>query len=330
MTDKSDKSDQGSSTASNATGTRTPGPQDPDAVSAKQPGFAAARADLDVSHATPEFADFMVSYMAARSSGDVNTILEHFNRSETVYLDQPFNAAHVNFDEVRAIFAKIQGFATPGFRTYPTKVLGDTRSGVVFFTDEASEAGHEVNVVSAVNLENGLIKRQVDYSDIRHFTRAAAKGFVEPEPIKNFEESIVGEVASVEIKRVATALAQALAAQDSAGAAALFASDATFDDLTLHTEVFGTISLQLFFDRALSDLPYGAGSTLAHVVGNALGGGYEWNSSGQVPRGIVALELDGRGLISRASAMWNGALVTADALRRLLAFTIEDTPSGRP
>jgi hypothetical protein len=121
----------------------------------------------------------------------------------------------------------------------------------VFFTDEASEAGREVNVVSALNLENGLIKRQVDYSDIRHITRKAARGFEAPAPIANFQESIAGEVASLELKRVATALAEAFADQDGAAAAALFASDATFADLTMHAEIFGTISLPLFLDRAL-------------------------------------------------------------------------------
>jgi hypothetical protein len=305
-------------------------PADPDSIAAQQPGFAAARADLDVSHATPEFARLMISYMAARSSGDVDTIMTKWNRAECVYLDQPFNSPHLNFEQVRAIFTEIQGLGKPGFHTYPTKILGDARSGVVFFTDEASEAGHEVNVVSAINLENGLIKRQVDYSDIRHFTRAAAKPFEAAEPLTDFRESIAGEVASAEIKRVATALAAAFAAKDGASAAALFASDATFADLTLHAEIFGTISLPLFFGRALADLPYGAGSSLAHVAGSRLGGGYEWNSAGAVPRGIIALELDGRGLIARASAMWNGALVTADTLRRLLAFTIEDVPGGRP
>jgi hypothetical protein len=310
--------------SSKATGKAQQSP-DPDAVSAAHPGVAAVRANLDVSHATPELADLMVSYLAARSGGDVDALLGHFNRDEVVYIDQPFNAKHPNFDSVRAIFTEIHGFGTPGFQNYPTKILGDENSGILFFTDEASMAGHEVNVVAAVNLENGLIKRQADYSDLRHFTRSAAKKFVEPEPIKDYAEAIAGEIAGVEIKRVATALSQTLAAQDSAGAAALFASDATFADLALHTEISGTISLQLFFERALAELPYGADSSLAHVVGNAMGGGYEWDSGGQVARGIIALELDERGLISRASAMWNGALVTAETLKRLLAFTVEDT-----
>ena len=43
------------------------------------------------------------------------------------------------------------------------------------------------------------------------------------------------------------------------------------------------------------------------VLGNAQGGGYEWQTGGSVPNGITALEWDRTGLITRLTAVWDGS-----------------------
>lgn len=60
------------------------------------------------------------------------------------------------------------------------------------------------------------------------------------------------------------------------------------------------------------------------LFGNDAGGGYEWRAAGgQVPRGVIALELDPAGQISRLTAVWDGALLDDDALSALTARVVE-------
>ena len=63
---------------------------------------------------------------------------------------------------------------------------------------------------------------------------------------------------------------------------------------------------------------------MRHVVGSAVGGGYEWTATGgAVPRGVTALELDRWGKITRMTAMWDGSLVDDATLTALTQGAIE-------
>jgi len=287
----------------------------------------AATADLDVSDATPDLVDLVVSYLGDRSSRDLDAIMTHFDRERTVYIDAVLGRQNYSFDQLRAAFAGVLPGFPPGSHSYATKVLGDATSAILFFTDEAALFGHEVNVVAALNFTSGLITRQIDYWDGRHFTVVDADKNRLPDDQfpTDFKESTVGETAAPETQRVANALGQAFAAGDGAAAATLFASDATFEDLTLHAEVFGEIAIRAYLDRALVLLPYGVGSAVRHVLGNGRAGGYEWSAAagGAVRRGITALTIDERGLISRLSAIWDGSLVRRAAIVQMQALTIE-------
>jgi hypothetical protein len=289
------------------------------------PGAAAARADLDTSHASAELVSLVLSFLHDQSAGDVDTLLKHFDPDHVAVIDVVFGAVHDDVDELRDALAQIEGALKLGAKFYPTKILGDATSGVAFFTAEPAVLGRELNAVGAFNFRDELVRREVVYSDGRHFGRAAIrKAAPGRKPVKDFHESVAGEVAAPEMRRLAKRLGRALADQDSAKAASLFASDATFEDLTLHVSIFGTISIEGFFKRALHALPYGHGSSVLHVLGSAVGGGYEWASHRKVGNGIIALELDAQGLITHASAMWDGSLVSATYLKRLAGFTIED------
>ena len=63
----------------------------------------------------------------------------------------------------------------PTIQTYPLKVIGDTRGGVVFFYNSSQLFGHELRVISAWDFRDRKIDRQVDYWDGRHFTIAATQ-----------------------------------------------------------------------------------------------------------------------------------------------------------
>jgi hypothetical protein len=126
------------------------------------------------------------------------------------------------------------------------------------------------------------------------------------------------------LRGVASALVNALSTGDTAAAAALFTTDAAFDDLTLHTSIIGQPAIRGFLDRSRALLPYGLGTAIRHTVGSARGGGYEWLKKGaQVDHGVVALELDDQARITRLTTVWDGSLVDNATLGTLLGTTIE-------
>ena len=49
--------------------------------------------------------------------------------------------------------------------------------------------------------------------------------------------------------------------------------------MALHLRLEGQLQIQRYLTRGLSQLPYGAGASLAHVVGSDRGGGYEWRAA---------------------------------------------------
>jgi hypothetical protein len=298
-----------------------------DLAALERPGVGAARADLDVSRASAELVALVVDNLEIPVSDDVEASVKLYDPERVLVIDAVFGAGDVldDIDKIRKTLGQIGGLVKPGAKYYPTKILGDETSGVIFFTAEPAALGHELNGVSAINFVDGLIRRQVIYSDGRHFTRAGIEAMAPGrKPVEDFGAAVAGEVAAPEIKSVAKRLCAAFADGDSVKAASLFASNATFEDLTLHASIFGTFSIEGFFRRALRDLPYGEGSTVVHVVGSAQGGGYEWASPSRAGNGIIALELDARGLVARASAMWDGSTVSAAFLKGLLGRTIED------
>ncbi|HEX4223882.1 MAG TPA: hypothetical protein VHZ97_16055 [Pseudonocardiaceae bacterium] len=53
--------------------------------------------------------------------------------------------------------------------------------------------GHELNALVALNFVDDLIRRDVTYSDGRHFTKAGLKQEApDRQPVKDFQEGIVG------------------------------------------------------------------------------------------------------------------------------------------
>ena len=130
--------------------------------------------------------------------------------------------------------------------------------------------------------------------------------------------------------RVANALATAFGAGDVDAALALMSYDVMHEDMAAHTRVRGQLQVGRYYTRALADLPYGKGSSLAHVEGSRLGGGFEWRAaSGASPmrRGHTCIELDESGQISRLTAIYDSSLLSYAAYQSLAGLAAEAPPS---
>jgi len=250
-----------------------------------------------------------------------------FDRGQLFYTDATLGYLS-DWDALRASFAQLMPTWPKTARSYPTRILGDTTSAMVLFTNTPELFGGEIQAIGSVDIRRGKIQRWVDHWDGRHFGSALAASLrVPPDKFpQDFGESTVGERASLVIKGVVAALSAAFARGDADSAASLFADDAAFEDLTLHTTLVGLLGIKGFLHRALPLVPYGgAGVKVRHTVGSAQGGGYEWTTApgATVHFGAVALELDARGRISRLTTVWDGSLITTATLQSTLASTIE-------
>jgi hypothetical protein len=102
------------------------------------------------------------------------------------------------------------------------------------------------------------------------------------------------------------------------------AVDAVFGDLALHTEFAGVLAIGAYVSRACTRLPYGPGTSVRRTLGSGRGGGYEWTGSGFLSsHGIIAVELDAAGRITRFTAAWDASRLDDAAMAALLADTLE-------
>jgi hypothetical protein len=285
-----------------------------------------ASAATDDTSATAEVVALVTAIFRDKTNRDLDRFTAHFSQHVLTYTDATIGAQFPDWPALRAAFAQLMPTWPATSRSYPTKILGDERSAMVFFTDSPELFGHEIRVIAPIDFANDKIIREVDYWDGRHFGVAATEAIRTPaaEFPTEFGEGRVGERSSATLRGVASALANALSIGDTAAAAALFTTDAAFADLTLHTTIIGRSAIRGFLDRSHALLPYGPGTSIRHTVGSARGGGYEWlNKGAQVDHGVVALELDDQARITRLTTVWDGSLVDNATLGTLLATTIE-------
>ncbi len=281
---------------------------------------------IDVSHATPDLVRLLTGFFAAKSAHDPARTMSYFSQQKLTYIDGTLGLSFYTWQDLNAFFTKVMPTWPAAGRSYPVRILGDTTSALVFYTDTPELFGHEIRTISSVNFEQGKIARLLDYWDGCHFginntakLRVPANQFPQ-----DFKESTVGETASPAMRAVVTKLAQAFATNNATAAAQLFAPDAVFEDMTLHTQVIGQLAITGYLQRALPQLPYGYQSSVCHVVGSARGGGYEWTSSlGAVPRGTLGLELNQNGQITRLTSVWDGSLLDDPGFNQQLSLTIE-------
>ena len=281
---------------------------------------------IDVSHATPDLVCLLTGFFAAKSAHDPAGTMAYFSRNKLTYIDGTLGWAFYTWQDLNALFTQLMPTWSASARAYPVRILGDTTSALVFFTDTPELFGHEIRTISPINFEQGKVVRWVDYWDGRHFSSEDVAKLRTPADQfpQDFKESTVGETASPIMRQVAAELAQAFATNNAAAAGQLFAPDAVFEDMTLHTQVIGQLAITGYLQRALPQLPYGYQSAIRHVVGSDLGGGYEWTSSiGSVPRGTLGLELNQQRQVTRLTAVWDGSLLDDAEFNAQLTLTIE-------
>ncbi len=97
--------------------------------------------------------------------------------------------------------------------------------------------------------------------------------------------------------------------------------------MTLRTQVLGRLSIERDPGSALAKLPAGASSSLLHMVGGDMGGGYEWEATpayrASVRRGISAISLDQDAKITRLTTVWDGAVIPDADIKALVLLSLD-------
>ena len=287
---------------------------------------------LDATHGTRALAELATAIFRDKTIDPGDAFMAHYDK-EAHYSDAVLGFKN-DFEAIQATMGPLTARWPDNARAYPTRVLGDTDSAIIFFVDEPVLFGNEARLLTAVNFRDKKILRQVDYSDGRHFGTDAINKLAPAIPGQrrippgslpaDLGEKAIGETAGPVMRTVSAALSTAFSGADFIGAGELFAPDATLEDLTLHTQIVGPRAITGYLQSSLALLPYGVETRLRHVVGSNRGGGYEWIAdSGAVRNGIVALELGEDKLINRMTTVWDGSLLDDDAIVTLLKHTIE-------
>ena len=277
----------------------------------------------DVTHATPLLVQRVNSLFRDKTARDVDGFMSHFSRNPLYYTDATLGWYIPTWTALQAIFAQYMPTWPDTARSYATRIIGDENSAIVEFVDSPELFGHEIRAIAAVDFRDGLIVREVDYWDGRHFGIDAVDALRTPDAQfpTTYGEQYIAERSSTALGQVLDRLCAALAAGDTTG---LFAEDAIFEDLALHTEFAGASAIGAYVSRAYTRLPYGVGTAVRRTLGSGRGGGYEWIGNGfSGSHGIIAVELDAADRITRFTATWDASRLDDAALAALLADTLE-------
>jgi hypothetical protein len=293
-----------------------------DAIAAKKLPYPDV---ADTSHTTKKAADVFRGFFSAKSAHDADALMTYFAHDPVLYIDASSGNQWPTWQSLTDVFHRFLPPAPADALSYPLRIIGDEHSAVVEFEDTPSLFGRELRILGSVTFDDdGKVVRWIDYWDGRSSVRQTA---IQPTYPTDFHDNVVN--ASAKITSAANALQKALAAGDAAAATALFTFDAVYEDMAAHTRVIGQLQIERYLTRALPTVPYGAGASVAHVVGGDLGGGYEWNaapSAAPMRRGNTALELDAAGKITRLTTVYDSGLFPYDKYRELVMLAAEAPP----
>jgi ketosteroid isomerase-like protein len=278
----------------------------------------------DTSHAAPQTAAFFASYFMAKSRHDPVKTMAHFSPDLITYTDATLGWDLGGFEGVKKIFDLYMPKWPPPGKSYPTEILGGGNSALVSFTDTPELFGGELRILGALDLKDGKIVRWVDYWDSRSLDSSVDAQLRQPAGkfVTELKEKAVGENGSARLQAVAAQIQRAFAQDDGKAAAGLVSYDATYEDMTLRTKVRGRAEIERYLARVLAKAPFGSGSKLRHVVGNDLGGGFEWLGSGGVA-GVTAIQLGADGKITAITTVYDGRLLNEADLRSLAILSLD-------
>jgi ketosteroid isomerase-like protein len=278
----------------------------------------------DTSHATAAAAAFFRSFFTAKTSRDIEATHAHFHPAKTAYFDATLGWALAANGDVRKMWEQYMPGWPAGAKSYPTQILGDMTSAVMFVTDTPELFGGEIRTISIADLEDGKIVRLVDYWDGRGFGADLAASL--RVPADAYPHDLGASTVTSRPGPIATAAADltaALGAGDADRAGELFSYDAVFEDMALRTQLRGRAAIARYLRRALPGLPY-ARASVRHVAGAGHGGGYEWRADGQpVAAGAAALQLSQDGKITKFTAVWDGSVLDDRAITALAADAVD-------
>lgn len=279
----------------------------------------------DTRFAATETVEFLDSFFAAKNSHDVAATMSHFSPEVVTYTESILGWPLDGFDTIEATFKQYMPNWPADALSYPTRILGGTGSALIAFTDMPELFGGELRLLGAVDFADGKIVRWVDYWDSRDFDDALYKQLKTPADAfpTDFKEGLIEVTAAPEMVELSTKLQAAFAAGDVDAAAAMFGYDVVLEDMAIRSQIQGSSAVVRYLGAALSVAPYGTGSSLRHVVGGSTGGGFEWiaGDGTSVAGGITAIEVEGDGLISRLTTVYDGRLLDdtrRDSLVRLV------------
>ncbi len=279
----------------------------------------------DTSHASPKAAALLRGFFSAKSAHDADKLMTYFAPDPVLYIDASSGNQWPTHQSLEDVFHRFLPSARPDALSYPLRIVGDEHSAVVEFEDTPALFGRELRILGSVTFDaKGKIVRWIDYWDGRSAERKTGIAASYP---TDFHDGVVN--AAPAIVRTAEALQKAFAAGDAAAAAAMFSFDAVYEDMAAHTRLVGQLQIGRYLNRALSEVPYGPGASVAHVVGGRMGGGYEWHagpSAAPMRRGNTALELDADGKITRFTTIYDSGLLPYDRYRDLVLLAAEAAP----
>lgn len=277
----------------------------------------------DTSHASSALVDFINGFFTTKSLHSIDDWASYFAPSGDVYFDAIIGFG-VDKANIPAAFLQLLSQGKPDGRSYPLTIIGDMDSAVVFGEDTPDMFGFETRTIAAVDFKDGKVARWVDYWDGRHDGLIALKSPSDEFP-KTFGESNITTTPNPVIQNVTSQLNDALSTGNSIAAASLFSFDAVFEDRTTRTRIEGRNSIQQYFSRALTSVPYGNGTTVRHVVGSSSGGAYEWIGSPTAPtqNGISGFKLDSNGSITILSTVWDSSQVNNSTMEMLIQLAVQ-------
>ena len=295
------------------------------AAGAHAPGGAAYPDIADVSHTTAPADGFFRSYFTAKTSKDIELTHAHFHPDKTAYFDATLGWGWTTNADLRKVWEQYMPGWTAEAKSYPTQILGDVTSAVVFMTDTPELFGGEIRAIAVIDMEDGKIVRWVDYWDGRGFGNTDLVSSMRV-PEESYPHELGASTVTDRDGKIAEAaqkLSAALAAGDANRAGELFAYDAQLEDMALRTQIRGQAAITRYLQRAMYDLPY-AQASIRHIVGTDQGGGYEWHAEGRAaPRGAAALELSENGSITKFTVVWDGSLLDDTTITATAAHALD-------
>ncbi|KAI1757575.1 hypothetical protein F4782DRAFT_479138 [Xylaria castorea] len=276
----------------------------------------------DTSHASQQLVQLLTGYYTAKSLYRADEWADFFDPSLAVYADTTLGLVYSQPGLNNFLEYLVQSWHANG-TSYPLKIIGDTDGAVVISVDTPQLFGNEIRAISSLDFKDGRVLRQVDHWDGRR--NAASDGRV---PDDQYPEDFAYELSlnktNCLLGSVVHEFHAAVSAANTGLAIGLLSYDAIMEDFSLRTRIEGRIAIGRYFDRALKSMPYGAGSSLHHMVGSAQGGGYEWVDNSTTRRtGITAVELNSDGLITQITTVWDTLKMTEQRMQELTELSLE-------